>query len=68
MDASITIDDKVIAFGFVPAVDVDNCVVFAFRGGRTMDDDFGNLSHKRIFDLRLNTNFTNITNRAPARK
>ena len=45
MDASITIDDKVIAyafpaFGFMPAVDVGNGVVLTFDGGGTMDDDF----------------------------
>lgn len=50
---------------FVPAVDVLHGEVFAFDGGRTVDDDLGYRSHRRIRDLSLNTNFTNNTNRAP---
>lgn len=45
MDWSVSIDDEVVAnafpaFGFVPAVDVGNCVVVTFGCGWTMNDDF----------------------------
>lgn len=51
MDAAVTINDEVVAdlteaSGAMPAVDVLDCVVFAFGGGTAMDDDFGDFSHR----------------------
>lgn len=70
MDAAIAIDDEVIAYLAetslsVPTVDVGYCVVLALDGGRTVDDDFGDLSHSVKRFLRLNTNLTNRTNNTP---
>lgn len=53
MDATVTIDDEVVAdafpaLGSMPAVNVGNGVVLAFDCGRTVDDDFGYLSHSLL--------------------
>lgn len=50
MDATVTIDDIVVANHLeaslpVPAVDVGNGIVLALGSGRTVDDEFGDLSH-----------------------
>ena len=54
VDAAVTIDDIVVANhletpGFVPAVDVGNGIVLALGSGGTVDDEFGDLSHKKNF-------------------
>lgn len=72
MDAAIAIDDEMIAdafpaFGFMPAVDVGNCIVTAFGGGTTMDDDLLYF-HRRKRDFRLIVNLAKSTNRTPVRK
>ena len=57
MDAAIAIDDIMVAYlakasGAMPTVDVGYGIVLAFDGGRTMDDDFCYLSHKRMRVLK----------------
>ena len=57
LDGPVKPDDIVVANhleapGLVPAVDVGSGEVLALRSGRTVDDDFGDLSHKMNF-LRI---------------
>ena len=54
VDAAITIDDIVVANhleapGFVPAVDIRHGKVLALGSGRTVDDELGDLSHRKNF-------------------
>lgn len=72
-DGSVKADDEVVTYHLeasllVPAVDILHGKVFAFDGGRTVYDDFGYRSHRRIRDLSLNTNRTINTNKTPVRK
>ena len=54
VDAAVTIDDIVVANHLeaplpVPAVYVGNGIVLALGSGGTVDDDLGDLSHRKIF-------------------
>ena len=53
-DGTVKADDIVVAnhleaSGFVPAVDVRHGIVLALGSGGTMDDEFGDLSHRKYF-------------------
>lgn len=52
-DGAVESDDVVVAYHletslFVPAIDILHGEVFAFDGGRTVDDDLGYLSHSFV--------------------
>lgn len=57
LDGPVKPDDVMVANhleapGLVPAVDVGSREVLALRGGRTVDDEFSDLSHRKNF-LRI---------------